>query len=356
MRVLISVQALRAAAAIAVAICHFNIIEQMMTGTSAQVAELFPLSSGVDLFFVISGFVMVYSSEPFFGTPGAAGSFFFRRLARIAPLYWIVTLISIPLLSQAIDAPKLIASALFFPYRAPSGQIVPLFGPGWTLNYEMMFYLIFAIGINWRRRVAVTGICGGLLLLVIFGLLFQPQFAALVFWTSPIILEFGFGMIVALLLLEGCTLPPSVRLCLIAAGMIAVWLPVPTTMVSSYRVLVWGIPAAAIVAGAVLGKDEPDAGPISGLAKLLGDASYSIYLIHGLVANLIFRFLPRGPRDHLISSPLAVGLIVAIALSIAVFRWFERPLTRSLSSILTRPLYRYDHRESVELMKLNNAE
>jgi len=339
MRVLISVQALRAAAAIAVAICHFNTIEQFMSGTSAQVGELFPLSSGVDLFFVISGFVMVYSSEPFFGTPRAAANFLVKRLARIAPLYWIVTLISIPVLSLAIDAPKLIASAFFIPYRAPSGQIAPLYSPGWTLNYEMMFYVIFAVGLRWRRGIAVTGICGALLLLVILGLLFQPQFAPFAYWSSPIILEFGFGMILAVVLLEGFALPSSARLFLIAAGMIAVWLPVPTTMVSNYRVLVWGIPAAAILAGAVLGKDEADAGPISGLAKLLGDASYSIYLIHPLVANLIYKFLPHGPRDHLISSPLAVGLIVAIVLSVAIFRWFERPMTRSLSSILKRPAY-----------------
>ena len=123
-----------------------------MTGHADDPIPLYSLASGVDLFFVISGFIMVYSSEDLFGARGAWRTFLTRRLVRIVPLYWLTTAITIPLMSLTVDWQSLLGSYFFIPYRAPSNAIVPLHGVGWTLNLEMFFYVIFAAAISSLKR------------------------------------------------------------------------------------------------------------------------------------------------------------------------------------------------------------
>src|SRR5437764_3885196 len=128
------------------------------------------LGSGVDIFFVISGFIMWVSVER---RPGmSAGEFFGNRLMRIVPLYWLVsagvlciTFAAPQLLhSTVFNAPHALASFLFLPARHPlTGEFWPLLVPGWTLNYEMLFYLLFAAAIAGangapRRRLAIISV------------------------------------------------------------------------------------------------------------------------------------------------------------------------------------------------------
>ena len=169
-------------AALAVALCHFDELRVWLAGLKAPY-PLDQLSSGVDLFFVISGFVMVYSSETLFGTKGAAIVFFTRRLARIAPPYWLLTAIAIPVMSLPIDWGSLLGSYLFIPYRAAAGNITPLYGVGWTLNFEMYFYALFSAVIFLRRNIAVPVLCLTLCFIVLLGQWVQPTSALLQFWS-----------------------------------------------------------------------------------------------------------------------------------------------------------------------------
>jgi peptidoglycan/LPS O-acetylase OafA/YrhL len=129
-------QAVRGAAALAVLIYH------IVPGFSFGQA-------GVDVFFVISGFIMVYSSARLFGQPGAPGTFFARRLIRIVPLYWAtsaVLLIEILLRYGNLDAAgtstmAAVASFFFIPWAQPDGSISPLHAVGWTLNFENVVLL-----------------------------------------------------------------------------------------------------------------------------------------------------------------------------------------------------------------------
>src|SRR5262245_8564740 len=128
---LVSIQALRAIAALLVFLGH------AINAVDLEVAAAFPNSYGpfgVDLFFVISGFVMVYSSERLFGQPGAPIKFFARRLARIVPLYWAATAILV-----WFDVPnastKAVLGSLFFAPHLPAEA--PLLFVGWTLIFEM---------------------------------------------------------------------------------------------------------------------------------------------------------------------------------------------------------------------------
>ena len=119
-----SIQVLRAVAAIAVLTLHAaNEKVSFLGGDPAPFKNFVLGAAGVDLFFVISGFVMVYSSESLFGRADGPLSFFLRRLARIAPLYWAVTIAIILYIYAAHGATlwtiyspaSLVASFLFWP-------------------------------------------------------------------------------------------------------------------------------------------------------------------------------------------------------------------------------------------------
>src|SRR5437868_1125904 len=194
MRTIVSVQALRAIAALAVALCHFNVVSVWLAGLNGPFL-LGQLASGVDLFFVISGFVMVYSCGDLYAVNGGAVTFLTRRAARVVPLYWLATLVAVPLMSLPSDWGSLVGSFLFFPFRAAAGNILPVYGVGWTLNFEMYFYALFSVVIFLRRTIAVPVLCIILCAIVLLGHLLQPTLARLQFWSDPIILEFGFGMI-----------------------------------------------------------------------------------------------------------------------------------------------------------------
>jgi exopolysaccharide production protein ExoZ len=314
MRTIVSVQALRAVAAMAVVLCHFNQVYLMVGGRPDAAILLFPLSSGVDLFFVISGFIMVYSSETLFGSPMAWRTFLGRRLLRIVPLYWITTAIAIPLMSLPFDWVTLTESLFFIPHRIPNDTIVPLHGVGWTLNFEMFFYAVFASFIWLARRAAITSICVALCTIAICGYYFSPHAVPFSYWSDPIILEFVFGMGIAILHRTGLQLPGWLRILLIVFGSLAVWFSAQHMPPSGLRFLLWGIPSAMVFAGTVLGR-QPDFGRFAGFIKLMGDSSYALYLIHPLVGAIIL--LNAQILGRLFPPPLmyVVGIIFSVALA-----------------------------------------
>jgi exopolysaccharide production protein ExoZ len=346
---IVSIQALRAVAAISVALVHFNAVALMLVGTADAPLVLYPLASGVDLFFVISGFVMVYSSEPLFAAPGGSKTFFMRRLARIAPLYWLTTAIAIPLMSLPVTWGTVVQSYFFIPYLQPNGNMVPLHGVGWTLNFEMFFYLTFAVALFLPRRIAVPLLSAVLCGAVMLGSFLSPSFAPLRYWSDPIILEFVFGMLIALIYRQQRTLLPMwARLCIITASAATVWFFAPRMPPSGYRALEWGLPAALIVAASVLGPQKVWSGLTATVAKKLGDASYSIYLIHPLVGAAIFLLWRYnlgylGYLDHRVVfgrfAFMVAGFVFMIVLSMATYRYLEKPFTAFIRRRLERSDY-----------------
>ena len=152
------VQILRAVAAVMVVLLHAQSLLALQgeaRGLSMSPVTALPLAAGVDLFFVISGFIIVYASEPLFGAAGGGATFLKRRLLRIVPLYWFALSLRLAVLlagaavGQAA-APRLAdvaASYLFIPFDTRGfgpDYPFPILDLGWTLNYEMMFYLVFA--------------------------------------------------------------------------------------------------------------------------------------------------------------------------------------------------------------------
>ena len=203
-----SIQALRAIAAIAVAVAHAcHYLEKELGIPNPLPGSEFG-SAGVDLFFVISGFVMVYASERFFRREARPAEFFLRRLARIVPLYWVTTSIILAYLLlhygslQAVhfSPAVVIASYLFIPYPQTDGYMAPIHGVGWSLNFEMFFYVCFCLALPLGRRLGVAVLTALLVGLVAINRTLPPP---LDYLAEPIVLEFAMGMLIALAVREG---------------------------------------------------------------------------------------------------------------------------------------------------------
>ena len=338
MQTISSVQVLRAIAALSVVACHYGLFYSQSLGNPKALTALAFGEAGVDLFFVISGFIMVYASQTLYGQPGAPMTFFTRRVIRIVPLYWLATTaylllaIALPDFEKGRGADFVIASYLFIPFPRPDGSMQPLVGQGWTLNYEMLFYAIFAIAVFAPRRIAVIGASLVVGAIGIAGALVPFTNPILDFWTNPIIIEFAFGMLIGLAYLEGFRLPGWLGWSLLLGGLALFLASIQMRDLFGGRLLPWGLPAAAAIAGATLGGVTLSGTIWSGFV-LIGEASYALYLTHTIaVRGLIALFGRLG-----IELPFWPGLAFAVALSVvlalAIYYAFERPVTRALRNV-----------------------
>ncbi|MFC7397023.1 acyltransferase family protein [Chelatococcus sp. GCM10030263] len=337
---LLLVQMLRAMAASMVVVHHAQHDAEAVAahlGLAFTRGDLLPWLSGVDIFFVISGFVMVHASANLFGRVGARRVFLTRRLIRIVPLYWIATTIylAVALIAPRVlnsDAPSLwqiIASYLFIPFMRADGFVQPVYSLGWTLNFEMLFYFVFAAAIALPRRWAVAAASAGLALLVAGNRYLGPWPLPLGFWGDTIVLEFALGMGLALLRAQGLRLPGLLRLALIAAGFFLLHLDLSAAdggVVPQF--LGYGIPAAFIVAAAVLGRETGRPPVFERFLVALGDASYALYLLHPFAIRALGQLEARTPLGALLGpwGFVALAYLAAVALALAAHRWGERPL------------------------------
>jgi peptidoglycan/LPS O-acetylase OafA/YrhL len=335
---LVSIQALRAIAALLVFWAH------AINAVTSEVAAEFPTlygPFGVDLFFVISGFVMVYSSEGLFGKAGAPIKFFARRLARIVPPYWAATAILVWFVVPYAST-KAVLGSLFFAPHVPSEA--PLLFVGWTLIFEMFFYAVFAIALLAKRRFAVVTSASVFLISFVAlgpapgdtGFWSPPASSAIAYLADPIVMEFVFGMMIALVYRTGGRVSMWATIGLIIAAFI--WFA--ATVPSVPRPFSAGIAAALIVAAVSLSSRSSPKGSrfIRGVV-FLGDISYSLYLTHLLsfsfVAWIVTKLAisPVGHAWAYFGAMLATGLIVAAG----TYLMFEKPTTNFLKRVIERP-------------------
>lgn len=331
------VQVLRGLAALLVVAHHATILlgqrDHLPVGTWMQG------SAGVDIFFVISGFVMTLSSAPLRHAVHPARTFLARRLERIVPMYWLVTTIKVVvvLLAPTLALNGLggwhhtLASYLFLPSMSGEGRLEPVVVVGWTLNYEMAFYLLFAgaLAMRWRPWFSLAPVLAGLPLLVFLPLpwLLRLPLPSL-FYIQTVLWEFLFGMLLGAGVGWVRRLPWGWGALLVCGGLASI-LAQNLVATSFWRGFFWGVPALAMVAGAISmerrwGARSPH------WALEAGDASYSIYLTHTLTLPLVGVLLLRWPHGW--HGEIALALTVAIALSALsgeiVFRVVERPIMR----------------------------
>ena len=181
---------------------------------------------------------------------------------------------------------------------------------------------------------------GLLILAVALGWIAGPLPDALGFWTDPIILEFVFGMLLAVAARSGLRLRPATAVFLMGAGLFALALALPMRMVMGLpRGLAWGFPVALFVTGAVLGDFRRSQGALARALGAIGDASYSLYLLHPFVIRFFREFWSRGLIDAAAWPWAYAALVVAAAIAAALvtYRLFERPVTQALQGLMSRP-------------------
>ncbi|WP_158942191.1 acyltransferase [Granulicella sp. S190] len=298
-------------------------------------------ASGVDIFFIISGFVMAISS--FGGSSGkapTAGNFMGRRLVRVVPLYWFLTLLTwaketLSALRPSVgSAPHgfvsigyLISSLLFLPHAGPDGVIQPLVGPGWTLSYEMFFYLLFAAALAFKIA-PIRFLTPLLILLAAIGALRGPGWHPVTTLLDPFLLEFLAGVWLAYAAKNRFTIPPWLSAALGLIGFAVIFF-IPQGEFYGSRTLAWGIPALLIVQAAIF--LEPQLNPrIPRWMLEVGDASYSLYLGHILIIAAVARLLISTHIATRQTTMTLLCLAVALPLSILVYRLVERPLTLAI--------------------------
>jgi exopolysaccharide production protein ExoZ len=320
-----SLQSARALAAMLVVVDH-SIHEIAGVGIDAPWIWLrsFPWSFGVDIFFFLSGFLMYLTTEQRMGQPYAAKEFLKRRFARIAPIYWLYTailtavLVVAPALAQTtvIGIKQFAGSILFVPYQIGPGHYRPILMQGWTLNYEMYFYLLMGIGIaTWRfHRNIFLVLTSFFLLTSLLGLVLTLP-PPLGFWFRAICLEFVAGMLLAKLYVAGIRIPcwSGAPLIGLALTMLAFVRPDMVQHDLQGRVLFMGAPALLIFAWFALGSQGPVLDRMWARLRFLGDSSYSIYLVHPFV--------------------LAVGAIVAGVVGFTRFGFWPLLIVLCLGSV-----------------------
>ena len=242
---------------------------------------------GVYVFFVISGFIMVHICWDDFGRRGAAANFLRKRVIRIVPLYWLATIAALAFhkISATHGAhagwSELVRSLLFIPYRDEDGGWAPILQQGWTLNYEIMFYAIFAAAVAFRRQIAVPAIGAALGIFTLVGPLLPTGILA--YLSSPIVLWFALGI-----------------------GLAVLWrwrgFEEPKRLARSVKFL-----------------------------EFFGDASYSTYLVHGLALTMLLRIwvMVESPSGWFVPAGLAVATFAGLGVHIVV----ERPILRIATSL-----------------------
>lgn len=320
---LAGLQVLRALAAIMVLIGHVIAEAEHYFGLSLP-GDIIPWTRGVDIFFVISGFIVALSASRFQGRPGA---FLFRRLHRVVPLYWLFTTLMVLVVllmpsgakDTVADTAQIFTSYLFIPWERADGRIAPVLSLGWTLNYEMAFYVILSAALLMRRSLTVVAVA--LVLLVFTGKIAEPHFAPVAAWTNPIILEFLFGIVLARMWQAGWCRPGMAGS--LTLGVAGLALLVALDGSGLPRVLSAGLPATVLVAAGTLFCPRR---PLP--FQLVGDASYALYLSHRFaLRGLTLLVLPLLPGTSAGAALFCViAIMVSIAVGIGVHLWVERPM------------------------------
>ncbi len=349
-----NIQILRAVAALAVVFYHDGIETTNICASIGMPCnyDFWVGGFGVPLFFIISGFIMVMTSWNSFGRPGAPLDFIKRRITRIVPLYWLITSIAVigiiispsMLNVPVLDPLYIAASYLFWPVTRINGLVRPIANLGWTLNLEMMFYVIFTGALIFSRvrglilAIGFLAVMSMLQITGIFGKTGALHSTPLNFWADPIILNFILGMIIAVLYRKGTRINLIETRLLIAISVVGILLvgnfsgflnALPEDNIIN-RVSAM-IPMMCLVVAATMGP-QLDASKIIWRAGLLiGDASYSLYLIHPFIlrplAKIWAKFIGAGLPVWTFT---VIGVFAALGGGLILYTFVEKRLTNYL--------------------------
>ncbi|WP_102959347.1 acyltransferase family protein [Mangrovicella endophytica] len=331
---IVNLQYMRGIAALMVVLYHAT--ENAARLGTNQLTQLTAGAAGVDIFFVISGFIMWVTTS---GRDIGSGEFMRRRLIRILPLYWAATLalaalaILVPQLlkSTTFELQHFLGSLFFVPVERPlTGGYFPVVFVGWTLNYEMAFYLLFAVSLLLPERHRAWPLVAVLVAAAAAGALLEPAGLA-GFYTRPLILEFGAGVLIGVLYTSRIAVPRVVSLASFLVGLALL----AALCMSEGGILIAGPMAALLVFGAVNLEKSSRPWRIAPL-YVLGNASYAIYLTHIVTIPLcqtLWRLAGLSADGWHGLLYVAVTITASAVVGIATYYLFELPV----DGLLRRP-------------------
>lgn len=317
-----SVQALRGVAALLVVIFHAG-LRFDAAQTTFRIGN-----SGVDIFFVISGFVIWTVTARRRVDPL---TFLKHRFVRLVPLYWMMTAVMV---AGVVAVPSafphmhpmgndVALSFAFVPHISPStGAIEPVLGQGWTLNFEVFFYVVFAAVLLLPQAAWFPAMTGILLLLPVMGVFMATPRVPTTTLLSPLLIEFLGGLYIARLA-YGTWRPPVIWCVVVTVvGVGLLLIAAPAADDDWARVLQYGLPAFLIVGGAV-GLESAQRLRIPAWISLLGAASYSLYLTHTFAISLLGKVWPAALPAWAF---ILVAVVLAVLIGIVTYVVLESPL------------------------------
>lgn len=305
---------------------------------------------GVDLFFVLSGFIIFYVHYADIGLKSKFKPYVVKRFLRIFPLYWMVTIIYIMLITpfkHSFSVEHIIKSILLMPH-----QTLPIVGVAWTLEYEILFYLLFGLMIL-NRKVFYPAFLIWFFTIIFFFISpsLEPDYLMVGKIFNPINLEFlagcGVGILITKNILNFKWIP---RVC-ISAGIIGICISVIINYFGIWefhRAIGWGIPSAVLIFGLVK-LELSQKIRIPQIFVYLGNSSYSIYLTH-LITLLIFSKIIE--KIGIFFNPAVVGMFYAVSCILSVV------LGCAAHSLFEKPIMNYFKQNIIKMNKpsLNHSE
>jgi exopolysaccharide production protein ExoZ len=345
-KVFYNLQVCRGIAALIVVMAHTNLIDKNLFSGFLIIGW-----SGVDFFFVLSGFIIYYVNYDYIGQPSKYKTYFSKRLIRIFPIYWFYTVCAIvlhlikvklignPLISWIdLDAAGITRSLLLYPTHVADNEM-PILPVAWTLTFELLFYILFGLGILAKKRVLLAVGVTWLIAIVLTNLsiIKIPDNPLLVTIFHAKNFEFVYGCIIAELTLKHKTLKShGLAFAILIIGVLTLafsW----TNEAFSLKILPvkmdslnFGIPYAIIIYALVSMETSKITGNVKRLLVYLGDASYSIYLTHYIGIQLV-----RYPLHKVINNGYIEFCILVIALTVfgcLCYTFIEKPLLDVINS------------------------
>jgi exopolysaccharide production protein ExoZ len=335
-RSLNTLQAGRAGAALAVLLFHTNAILSLSKYLGRDVFPLFKSgASGVQFFFVLSGFVILLVHEKDVGNPAKIGEFLSKRFRRIYPPLWIVLLIITPVYflipSFGVGGARSLSMILSTFLLTPASRDL-LLAPAWTLRHEVLFYLIFCVSI-WSRSV---GLAVGAVWIVLSAVVpfCHPGFPGNFFFNSNHLL-FAFGALVCLIFKHSkITRARAAIVAILGAIMFSsVWFAELYHVVKITDVLnvLYGVAGALLILGLVATERESGIS-VPKVLIFLGEASYSIYLVHYSALSVVIKLVMKmSGRLRLEDWAVYVtSALLALLAGVSFHLLVERPLLNRL--------------------------
>ncbi|OGT37954.1 MAG: hypothetical protein A3F11_02990 [Gammaproteobacteria bacterium RIFCSPHIGHO2_12_FULL_37_14] len=331
-----SLQALRAIAAIVVLFYHGAVLSQVII--EYQYAhDFFKFGyAGVDIFFVISGFIIYYTSYIKRERLNII-DFILSRLTRIFPIYWVAAIVTLALFTLEKVILHNNSGNIYYcnPLETSFSNVLkslflipaacPILAVSWTLHFEILFYTVFGLLFFISSRLFLVVMMVWVVFCYLNNFMLDLDIPLHIRGIlDPDVTEFLYGCVIAIIFLR---ITPKYAGRILSLGIVLFMLAAIANYFAPrslpYRYVFFGIPSALIVYGAINFKSK-----YWKLLNYLGDASYSIYLFHYSLIGFVFKLILFAKLTNYFNNFIAVTLIMILAISVCcfIYSYIEKPI------------------------------